>query len=1177
MRRHGKHLAALAAALAALLGAASAEATSVTRTASFAYDPASGLLTQEAVAPGTPSLSLQTGYTYDAFGNKIGITTSGVDIVTRSSSAAYDGRGQFALSITNALNQSESWTYDPRFGTPTSHTGPNGLTTTWAYDTFGRKTQEVRPDGTQTQYAYLFCSGLNGGSASCPANAAYLVQATPYAADGATQNGPRSTIYYDTLNRPVASDTQGFDASTIRQTWQYDALGRMAQKSKPYFLATGTPVLTTFSYDALGRIVTITFADGSTSQKAYHGLTVTATNRLGQSRTTVRNDQGLAASMTDSLGQVLSYAYDPFGNLVRTTDPAGNIATYTYDTLGRRIAMSDPDMGAWSYAYDTLSELKSQTDAKGQTTTFAYDVLGRLVQRVEPDMVCQWTYDTAAMGIGKLAAVGILAGPSNGYSKVLSYDSLGRRSQTQITLGGTTYTMTTGYDANSRVSTATYPSGFTLNHLYTPLGDLSQLTNAATGLAYWTANAMDARLRVTEETAGNGIVTEEAYDAASGRLTSVQAGLSGAPGGVENFAYTYDKLGNPLSRADGIFELSESFTYDALNRLTSATVAGGPAKSFSYDALGDLTAKSDVGTYTYPAAGLPQPHAVSSIAGGALTTSFAYDANGNLTSGAGRTIGYTSFNQVNSIAQGTTGIAFTHGPDHQRLTQTAPAGTTIYLGDGNLYVELFTGAGSAVQWNEYLSNGREMVGVRFNNVTGGTVSTRYFHGDHLGSISVLTDENANVVQRLSYDAWGKQRVPSTWADDTTDVLPTQDQTTRGFTGQEQLLEVGLVHMNGRVYDPFVARFASVDPIINHPRNLQSYNGYSYVRNTPLKLRDPSGFDDIDLDFDFDDFDDLIDDNINSSLSSGDGPSLSLDTPIDPNFDNFAPSSPTTPAAASSSVSLSISAAGGSAIPNSVGSLNNCLNTCPAILGVSGGPLNLTLDPIGLALNPFGLLDPTNATASTFAPISTTAASPSPIDGFGADTLSAAYYNNFLAPGGVPGPGGAKFANGAATRSFASISTTAGASGGASNNGPIIQVAQNDEEQELEKLRNFNARAFGGTETLPGGEKVRVPLLGGGGPPASSFSGNKLAPLQAPTGLSPRNEPGEFNGVPYSGHAFDQLQNRGIPPSVSDQALREGQQSPGNVPGTTTYYDPVNKITVVRNASGKVITVRPGPP
>jgi len=65
--------------------------------------------------------------------------------------------------------------------------------------------------------------------------------------------------------------------------------------------------------------------------------------------------------------------------------------------------------------------------------------------------------------------------------------------------------------------------------------------------------------------------------------------------------------------------------------------------------------------------------------------------------------------------------------------------------------------------------------------------------------------------------------------------------TRGFTGHEQLDPVGLVHMNGRVYDPELGRFLSADPHIQDVTNGQALNRYSYVLNNPLSFTDPSGF------------------------------------------------------------------------------------------------------------------------------------------------------------------------------------------------------------------------------------------------------------------------------------------------------------------------------------------------
>jgi RHS repeat-associated protein len=120
-----------------------------------------------------------------------------------------------------------------------------------------------------------------------------------------------------------------------------------------------------------------------------------------------------------------------------------------------------------------------------------------------------------------------------------------------------------------------------------------------------------------------------------------------------------------------------------------------------------------------------------------------------------------------------------------------------------------------------------------------SVTTRYFHTDNLGSIAVITDESGTVVERDSYDAWGKRRFATTWGDDPSGSI--ESQTTRGFTGQEELADVGLVHLNGRVYDPLIGRMLSADPFVPDPLNGQAWNRYSYVINNPLAFTDPNGY------------------------------------------------------------------------------------------------------------------------------------------------------------------------------------------------------------------------------------------------------------------------------------------------------------------------------------------------
>src|SRR5262249_26963300 len=110
--------------------------------------------------------------------------------------------------------------------------------------------------------------------------------------------------------------------------------------------------------------------------------------------------------------------------------------------------------------------------------------------------------------------------------------------------------------------------------------------------------------------------------------------------------------------------------------------------------------------------------------------------------------------------------------------------------------------------------------------------------DHLGSIAVLTDETGAVVERLSYDAWGKRRF-ATGADDPAGSIASQ--ITRGFTGLEMIDAAGLINMNRRIQDPAPGRFLSADPVIQDPASSQSLNRYAYVWNNPLSSTDPSGF------------------------------------------------------------------------------------------------------------------------------------------------------------------------------------------------------------------------------------------------------------------------------------------------------------------------------------------------
>ncbi|MGV6825357.1 MAG: RHS repeat-associated core domain-containing protein, partial [bacterium] len=119
----------------------------------------------------------------------------------------------------------------------------------------------------------------------------------------------------------------------------------------------------------------------------------------------------------------------------------------------------------------------------------------------------------------------------------------------------------------------------------------------------------------------------------------------------------------------------------------------------------------------------------------------------------------------------------------------------------------------------------------------GQVIVHYLHLDHLGSVEVITNQDQQVIERTSYEAFGLRR-QSNWQSAAAPLTAIEN---RGFTGHEHLEQVGIIHMNGRIYDPNLGRFLSADPHIQFPNNLQSFNRYSYVLNNPLSYTDPSGY------------------------------------------------------------------------------------------------------------------------------------------------------------------------------------------------------------------------------------------------------------------------------------------------------------------------------------------------
>ena len=120
---------------------------------------------------------------------------------------------------------------------------------------------------------------------------------------------------------------------------------------------------------------------------------------------------------------------------------------------------------------------------------------------------------------------------------------------------------------------------------------------------------------------------------------------------------------------------------------------------------------------------------------------------------------------------------------------------------------------------------------------GETQKLYYLHRDYLGSIVMLTDEDGNIAERRHFDPWGQ---PIKVEDGAGKVLQGLTLLHRGFTGHEHLQTVGLIHMNGRLYDPALHRFLQPDNYVQDPFNTQNFNRYGYCLNNPLVYVDENG-------------------------------------------------------------------------------------------------------------------------------------------------------------------------------------------------------------------------------------------------------------------------------------------------------------------------------------------------
>jgi RHS repeat-associated protein len=400
--------------------------------------------------------------------------------------------------------------------------------------------------------------------------------------------------------------------------------------------------------------------------------------------------------------------------------------------------------------------------------------------------------------------------------------------------------------------------------------ELEESSSNQAYIYYWQRRDTDAYDHTLSETLGNGLANTYIHDPNTGRpsmitthkasalMNSKLAGSLGSGQVIRSLLYRYDKHNNVVYRQDEELGITDTWTYDALDRVTSNTIAlesstrhgadnpdfDGPF-TYQYDTLGNITYKKGIGSYEYDgkAAG---PHAVTKANG----LNYAYDSAGNMlrawvesSSDNEREISWNAFNKPETITRNGNTVTFLYDANHNRYLKTSSDGKeTFYF--GKYYERITDSSTGEVQHKHFIYADGKLIALNTQVKDADDKlkdkQVRYLHYDALESVDMITDGYGVIVERRSYDTWGKQRKVSWREDGTLDVVQAVI-TNRGYTGHEEITEVGLVHMNGRVYDQELGRFVSADPIVQEPFITNSFNRYTYVWNNPVKFTDPRGF------------------------------------------------------------------------------------------------------------------------------------------------------------------------------------------------------------------------------------------------------------------------------------------------------------------------------------------------
>jgi len=536
-----------------------------------------------------------------------------------------------------------------------------------------------------------------------------------------------------------------------------------------------------FTYNPYNRLWKIINPDANYTEYAYDGRgNRTSTKDPKNFMTSFTYDPlSRMKDMTQPLSIITRYGYDTQDNQTSVTDPNTNITQYYNDDFGRKNQTTSPDIGITKYQYNEAGNLTQKVDAKGTIVNYTYDALNRLTAiqfPSDPNQNITFTYDSPSVTYGKGRLTGRVD-PSGTYT--FHYDAQGNLSREEKTINSILYTTQYTYNKNNFMTSITYPTGRTITYTPDQVGRISQVSTTLGGQPKTLASAITYLPYggITGLTYGNTLTLNQGYDNQY-RISSILTGS------ILNLTYGYDPNGNITSIADTV------------------NPPGGEPLEFP-------------GTYNYQQGTNKLIHIA-----GTPPIDYGYDSNGNITTENTWTYVYDLSNQLIRVLDGVNQIAeYTFNGAGQRIKKVTQTDTRIFHYDlfGHIIAETNQ---SGQMLAEYVYHGDQLLTM----IKPGEVAY-YFNNDHLGTPQVLTDENQTIAWKAAYTPFGEAVV----------LIATVENPFR-FPGQYYDQETGLHYNYFRYYDPTTGRYVTPDPI-----GLEGgINLFVYVKNNPLKYKDPRG-------------------------------------------------------------------------------------------------------------------------------------------------------------------------------------------------------------------------------------------------------------------------------------------------------------------------------------------------